>query len=145
MAESGQTYKSHRRYFPGHHYFVVPILVANLGVEIKRLIDNQTGHQLWAVAVAAALAVFGFTSRLMALTAQNRVIRLEEQLRLRRLMPAEEHAMVDTLRPGQLVGLRFASDEEAPALARRCASGELAKSDSVKKEIKNWRADNLRV
>ncbi len=117
----------------------------NLGVEIARLIDNRTGSQLWSVAVAAALAVFAFTSRIMALTAQNRVIRLEEQLRLRRLMPAEEHGMLDKLRPGQLVGLRFASDEELPALARRCVSGELAKSESVKKEIKNWREDTLRV
>ncbi len=140
-----QTLKSHRRYFPPHHFFVVPILVANFGVEIKRLIDNQTGTQLWSVFVAAALMVFAFTSRVMSLTAQNRIIRLEEQLRLRRLMPADEHATIDTLRPGQLVGLRFASDEEAPDLVRRCASGELTGAESVKKAIKNWKSDTLRV
>ena len=139
-----QTLKSHRRYFPAHHFFVVPILIVNLGVEISRLIDNQTGPQLWSVVVAAALMVFAFTSRVMALTAQNRVIRLEEQLRLRRLMP-DDQATVDALRPGHLVGLRFASDEEAPGLARRCAAGELTGAESVKKEIKNWKPDTLRV
>ena len=140
-----QSLKSHRRYFPPHHFFVVPVLIINLGVQVARLIDNQTGDQLWSVVVAAALAVFAFTSRIMSLTAQNRVIRLEEQLRLRRLMPTEEHAAIDTLRPGHFVGLRFASDEEAPALARRCAAGEFKGAEAVKKEIRNWRPDTLRV
>jgi hypothetical protein len=81
----------------------------------------------------------------MALTNQTRLIRLEERLRLQRLMPAEEHATIAALEPGQLIGLRFASDEEAPGLARRCAGGDLKTSGDVKKQIRNWRADYLRV
>jgi hypothetical protein len=84
-------------------------------------------------------------ARVMALTVQSRLIRLEERLRLQRLMPAEEHAAIAALRLGQLVGLRFAADEEAPDLARRCAAGELKSSGDVKKQVKNWRADHLRV
>jgi len=60
-------------------------------------------------------------------------------------MPAEEHATIAALEPGQLVGLRFASDEEAPGLARRCAAGDLKTLGDVKKQIRNWRADHLRV
>ena len=84
-------------------------------------------------------------ARGLALTVQTRVIRLEERLRLQHLMPAEEHAAIAALRLGQLVGLRFASDEEAPALARRCVAGELKSSGDVKKQVQNWRADHLRV
>jgi hypothetical protein len=88
--------------------------------------------------------IFSFTARGMALRAQDRVIRLEERLRLARLMPGED-ALIDSLRPGQLVALRFASDDEVPALVRRCASGDLVKGEQIKKEIRNWRPDYLRV
>jgi len=144
MAEREQSYKSHRRYYPWHHFIVQPILIVNMGVEIARAIDAPTGRQLWSVAVAAALVIFSFTSRSMSLRAQDRVIRLEERMRLTQLMPGEQ-SLVDSLRTGQLVALRFAPDAEAPALARRAAAGELEKGEAIKKEIQNWRADYLRV
>ncbi len=141
MAE--QSLKSHRRYYPWHHYVVQPILIINLGVEIARALKDPAAHG-WPVILAFALVVFSFTSRSMALRAQDRVIRLEERLRLSRLMPGED-ALIDSLRPGQLIALRFASDEEVAGLARRCASGDLAKGGDIKKEIKTWRPDYLRV
>ena len=141
MAE--QSYKSHRRYYPWHHYVVQPILIINLGIEIARALKDPAAHG-WAVMLAFGLVVFGFTSRSMSLRAQDRVIRLEERLRLSQLMPGEQ-ALINSLRPNQLVALRFASDEEAPALARRAASGELEKSGDIKKAITNWRPDYLRV
>ena len=144
MAEREQIYKSHRRYYPWHHFIVQPILIVNMGVEIARAIDAPTGRQLWSVAVAAALAIFSFTSRSMSLRAQDRVIRLEERMRLMQLMPGEQ-SLIDSLRPGQLIALRFAPDAEAPALARRAAAGELQKGEAIKKEIQNWRPDHLRV
>jgi len=76
---------------------------------------------------------------------QDRVIRLEERLRLSNLLPAEMHAGINDLTPGQLVGLRFAADDEVVALAQRCMSGELTKGEQIKKEVKNWRPDNLRA
>jgi hypothetical protein len=141
MAE--QSYKSHRRYYPWHHYVVQPILIINLGIEIARALKDPAVHG-WPVMLAFGLVVFSFTSRSMALRAQDRVIRLEERLRLTQLMPGE-HALINSLKPGQLVALRFASDDEAPALARRAASGELVKSGDIKKAITNWRPDYLRV
>ena len=141
MAE--QNLKSHRRYHPWHSFIVQPIFIINLGIEIARALDNPAAHA-WAVIVAFALVVFSFTSRGMALKAQDRVIRLEERLRLYQLMPGEQ-AVIDSLRPGQLTALRFASDDEVAALARRCASGDLQKGEAIKKEIRNWRPDYLRV
>lgn len=143
MAEPEQSYKSHRRYYPWHHYVVQPILIINLGIEIARALRDPAAYG-WPVILAFGLVVFSFTSRGMALKAQDRVIRLEERLRLARLMPGEQ-AVIDSLRPGQLVALRFASDEEVADLARRCGSGDLIKGEQIKKEIRTWRPDYLRV
>ena len=143
MAEREQSLKSHRRFYPWHHYVVVPILIINLGIEIARALKDPVA-QGWPVMLAFGLVVFSFTSRGMALKAQDRVIRLEERLRLAQLMPGEQ-AVIDSLRPRQLVALRFASDEEVAALARRCASGDFVKGEEIKKEIRTWRPDYLRV
>src|SRR5215217_4125189 len=139
-----QSYSSHRRYFPWHHFIVVPILGINLGVEIAQLIDNRTGDQAWQAVVAFALFIFSFTSRAMTLRAQDRVIRLEERLRLSRLLP-NDVAAIDDLRPGQLVALRFAPDDEVPEIFKRVVSGELKKPDQIKRAIRTWRADYLRA
>lgn len=144
MAEREQSYSSHRRYFPWHHFVVQPILFANFIAQLVRLLDTQTKWNVLQVIFAAALVIFSFTARSMALRAQDRVIRLEERLRLSQLMPGEQ-AAIDSLRAGQLIALRFAPDDEVVALARRCASGELGPPADIKKEIKNWRPDFLRV
>ena len=140
-----QTFKTHRRYMPAHHFFVMPVLVINFFIQSWRFIQNQTFDTGWATVVALALVTFGFTARIMALTAQNRAIRLEERLRLARLMPVEEHARIDDLSARHLVGLRFASDPEVVDLARRCMNGELASAGDVKKNVREWRPDYLRV
>jgi cytochrome c biogenesis protein CcdA len=145
MSASGQRYQAHRRFLRPYHFFVLPVLVLNVVVELLRLYRTQTLYHVWMVVVAGALVALALMARLMALTVQTRVIRLEERLRLQQLMPAEEHAAIAALGLGQIVGLRFASDEEAPALARRCAAGELRSSGEVKRQIRNWRADHLRV
>ena len=145
MPASGQSYRAHRRFLPPYHFFVLPVLFANVIVELARLYQSRTLYHVWMVAVASALVTLALMARLMALTVQARVIRLEERLRLQRLIPPEEHAALAALTLGHLVGLRFASDEEAPELARRCAAGELKSSAAVKQQIKNWRADHLRV
>ncbi|HEX2722288.1 MAG TPA: DUF6526 family protein [Gemmatimonadaceae bacterium] len=145
MPEQVQSFKRHRRYRPLVHFFITPVLILNVFVEAARLYKYQTIYHVWMVIVAIALATFAFMARIMALAAQDRVIRLEERLRLASLMPEPLRARIEELTPSQLVGLRFASDEEAPALAERCLNGELRKADDVKREIRNWRADNLRV
>lgn len=145
MALAQQDYSSHRRYYPWHHFVVQPILLANMVIEITRLTRTPTLYNVWLVIFATGLVIFSFTARSMALRAQDRVIRLEETLRISRLLPASEAAAIDQLKPRHLVALRFASDEEVPDLVRRCAAGELQSADDVKKAIRVWRPDYLRV
>ena len=140
-----QSYASHRRYLPAHHFIAQPIVIAWFFYQVGRFLDLRTFDAAMMMLLGLGLVVFTFTSRLMSLTAQNRVIRLEERLRLMRLMPAEEHARIDDLKTRQLVGLRFASDSEVVDLARRCLSGELDSASAVKKEVKVWKPDYLRV
>lgn len=140
-----QSYASHRRYMPWHHFVVQPILVANFILEVGRAVDNPTLRGAWPAIVAFALLLLSFTARSMALKAQDRVIRLEERMRLSRLLPANEQEVIDKLRPGQLIALRFASDEEVSDLARRCVAGEFNSLNDIKKSIGTWRPDMLRV
>ena len=140
-----QNYSNHRRYYPWHHFVVQPLLIINLVVEIERLRKYHTIYHAWLVVFALALILFSLTARSMALRAQNRVIRLEERLRLASILPPQDHAIIDKLKTGQLIALRFASDEEAADLARRAAAGEFNSNNEIKKSIKNWRPDYLRV
>ena len=145
MPEKTQDYKSHRRYVPSFHFFVLPVLLANIIVEGRRLFRLQDLHNAWALLVAIALFVFAFAARGMAARAQDRVIRLEERLRLASLMSPENFSKIGELTPAQLVALRFASDEEAPDLAQRTLTGEFKSPEEIKKAVKNWRADLHRV
>jgi len=145
VATSDQTYKNHRRYVPLYHFFVEPVLILNVVVELVRLNRYHTIYKVWGVLVAIALAVFVFSARRMSLRAQDRGIRIEERARLVALLPADLRGRANDLTMSQLVGLRFASDEELPGLARCCLDGELTKADQIKKEIKSWRPDPHRV
>lgn len=140
-----QTYSTHRRYYPWYHFVVVPILTANLIVEIVRLVKAPNPYGGWLVAVALGLLVFSYTSRAMSLRAQDRVIRLEERLRLLTILPQSDRGLIDQLQPRHFIALRFAPDEEVPDLVRRCASGELRSGNEIKKAIRNWKPDYLRV
>lgn len=145
MAESAQTYKSHRRLLPVYHFFIMPVLVANVIFELLRLNRYRTPYHVWLVLFSIALVLLGLAMRFMAVRVQDRVIRLEERMRLGALLPEDLRGRVSELTTGQLVALRFAPDEEVSDLARRCFAGELTKGGEIKKEIKNWRADYLRA
>ncbi len=144
MAET-QTYATHRQYVPLFHFFAVPLLALNV---IVRLIYafRHAGARLvwWEVIVALALAALALTVRGMATRVQDRVIRLEETLRLERCLPAELRVRTGELSPGQLIGLRFCSDEETTELTRAALNEKLGREE-IKKRVKNWRPDHLRV
>ncbi|MEP6549769.1 MAG: DUF6526 family protein, partial [Gemmatimonadales bacterium] len=98
-----------------------------------------------AMLVAIALFLGLWVSRAMPLRAQDRIIRLEERSRLERLLPADLRDRIGELTPGQLVAIRFGSDEEIPDLTRRTLNGELKSQAEIKRAIRDWRADHLRV
>jgi len=140
-----QSFKSHRRYIPLYHFVLLPILILNVVAQVLYFLKYHTPYKLFMILVALTLALIPFSLRAMIATVQDRVIRLEERLRLSNLLPAEMHSRINDLTPGQLVGLRFAPDDEVVGLAQRCISGELTKGEQIKKEIRNWRPDYLRA
>ena len=144
MAE--QSFAKHSRYIPVFHFIAFPVLLINVFVAISAMAQNGFSMASgWNVLVAIALVLVLWYSRVMPLTAQDRIIRLEERMRLQEKLPPELRARANEISPRQLVGLRFASDEELPALAERCLNGEFKTSKDLKRAIKTWRADNLRV
>jgi len=145
MAELQQSFKKHTRWLPAFHFFVMPVLLANLIVTAWRAYQAPTLGMLFSVVVAAALLMLGFLSRIQALTVQDRVIRLEMRLRLRHLLPPDLVPHIDTLTHRQLVALRFASDAELADLVRDVVGGKLSTSNEIKMRVKSWQADWLRA
>jgi Family of unknown function (DUF6526) len=145
MAERVQSLQKHHRWLPPYHFFVMPVLLVNFLNELRHLIAQQTLHAAWMVVLAAGLLMLGFLSRTQALTVQDRVIRLEMRLRLRGLLPADMHPMINDLTHRQMVALRFASDAELADLVREIREGKLQTSKDIKARIKNWQADWLRA
>ncbi|MDF1502892.1 DUF6526 family protein [Roseisolibacter sp. H3M3-2] len=142
---SRQHYGSHRRWNPLVHFVLSPLLLVNVGVAFTLWRRAPTVLAAWGVATAVLLLLLNVAARQQALTVQNRVIRLEMWWRLARVLPPDLAARVHELRLGQLVGLRFASDAELPALVRRCLAGELPTSDAVKRAVRDWQPDTLRA
>jgi hypothetical protein len=145
MAEPVQSYKRHARWLPPYHFFVMPVLLVNVGVAARQLFLAPGLTTGFGVVLAVALLLLGLLARTMALTAQDRVIRLEMRLRLRQLLSADLQARINELTPRQLIALRFASDEELAELAREVLNGKLASSNEIKMRVRNWQADWLRV
>ncbi len=140
-----QTYVSHARYFPPIHFFAFPVLAINAVwalVEFFRAPGMASGR---AALVAIALAVLVLAARIMVLRVQDRVIRLEETLRLERLLGHERRFDIEKITLRQLIGIRFASDAEVPHLVDRILAGELKTADEVKEAVQHWRADFLRA
>ncbi len=145
--QTPQTYKNHARFHPPFHFFVAPILLINVIVTIVVLVREWPRHialHAWIVVIAFALLMLAGVARSTALRVQDRVIRLEEQLRYQRLLTAELLAAAGSLTIKQIIALRFASDAELPALMQRTLSENL-EPKAIKQAITNWRADYLRA
>ena len=145
MADRIQTYANHRQYIPEWHFFALPVLIANAVMTLWEFARHPAFESGWIALVAVALVIAIWTSRAMALRAQNRIIRLEERLRLDRLLPPAMKERTGKLTTSQLIALRFAPDEEVGELAQRVIGGELHTREDIKRAIRNWRPDDLRV
>jgi hypothetical protein len=144
MAE--QSLQNHTKRLPPFHFFVMPVFIIHFGWSIYRWkVSEFSLDGFESVMTAAALVVFMFTARLMALKVQDRVIRLEERLRCERLLPADLQPRIGEFACGQLVALRFASDAELPALARKVLDEKIVERKVIKQLVKNWRPDYLRA
>jgi hypothetical protein len=145
MAERTQNYGNHGRNFPLFHFVAVPILVLNFLNTVRHVWLSPNRSTVWQMVVAFGVVAFLFATRIMALTVQDRVIRLEMRLRLARVLPADMHPLIGRLTRAQFVALRFASDAELADMVREIADGRLQTPKEIKLRVKDWQADWLRA
>lgn len=146
MADSKpQSFETHTRIVPLYHMGAFGILAINLLYRLYRVFTDLSVETLVTALVSVALILLFFYARIFALTAQDRVIRLEMMLRLERLLPPDLRGRAKEFTVDQLVALRFASDEELPELARKVLTDNIRERRAIKKMVKNWQGDYLRV
>lgn len=139
-----QNFKNHARIDPSFHYVLLGILFINLIVSIVYAIQEHTLLAVWQIILAFGLILLAFKARVYALKVQDRVIRLEERLRLATLLPELLRLRIPELTEGQLVALRFAPDAELPLLIETVLKEKLTPKQ-IKELIQSWRPDYWRV
>ena len=144
MAEVAQCYANHTRFDPPFHFFVLPVAAINVLVAIWSVVRNPSPGAGWFVILALAAAVAVLKIRLYALKAQDRVIRLEERLRLTQLLPDGLRSRIGELTEPQLIGLRFACDTEIPSLVEKVLASNMPQRD-IKQAVTTWRPDFFRI
>jgi cytochrome c biogenesis protein CcdA len=144
---SQQNLKNHGRIDPPFHFVLFFTLVANLVFAIFHLVHHWYETRIssaWYLALSLAVFIPWMKLRTYPLKVQDRVIRLEERLRLQALAPAQWHSQIYRLTEDQLIGLRFAADDEVVELAKQALEHNLNRKQ-IKERIQNWRADHFRV
>lgn len=143
--QTPQTFQNHARFLPAYHFVAFPLFAINLFYALYQAVTNFSWASLAGVGLAVALVLLVVSARVMALTVQDRVIRLEERLRMRALLPADLQPRINDFTVQQLVALRFASDDELPGLARKVSDGKIEDQKAIKRMVTNWRADYQRA
>jgi uncharacterized protein (DUF58 family) len=144
--EKPQNFQNHVRVVPPYHMFVFPVLFVNIGWTIYRLVKLPISFgSVFGVILAVALLMLALYARLFALTVQDRIIRLEMRLRLDEILPTDLRPRIPEFTVAQLVSLRFASDVELAALARKVLDEKLSDRKVIKQLVKNWQGDYLRA
>jgi Family of unknown function (DUF6526) len=142
--EKSQSFSNHARFDPPFHFFVIPVTLITTIAIIVRAVREPGLWNTWLVVVAIAAWIVLAKLRLYPIKVQDRVIRLEERLRLMSVLPEAMRSRISELSDEQFIGLRFASDAELPGLVERALSEKLSRKE-IKKAVANWRPDYLRV
>jgi hypothetical protein len=143
--ENAQTFENHTRWVPLYHFMLFGILMINLVWSVMRIIRHPSLDAAVALLMALAFLLLFYYARRFALTLQDRVIRLEMRLRLAKMLPAELAQRVGELTVSQLIGLRFAGDEELPELVRKVLADGITDRTAIKRMVRTWQGDYLRV
>lgn len=141
-----QNYTNHIRFYTPHHFVFYPVMILLMGICVGYAFNNED-WLIWLFMFLVFLSVTLVSFMLRqhyALTLQDRIVLLELRYRYyattgNRLEPYEEN-----LSKGQLFALRFAPDDELPALLQRSIDENLS-PNSIKKSVRNWKPDNNRV
>jgi hypothetical protein len=146
-----QNLANHARFDPLFHFFLGPVFILGVILSLIHFFAHMGNssfrdnfHAGLIVLLAVALLVAVFKERLYALKVQDRVIRLEERLRLSQILPEPLRSRIPELTEDQLIGLRFAPDAEVPKLVERTLREKLSRKQ-IKQAIVSWRPDNWRV
>lgn len=145
MPDTPQTYQTHVRWHAPFHFVAGPLAIINFFWSLWNLWQHFGSATIKDLIVAIILLVAVTLTRTSALKAQDRVIRLEEELRYQKILSPELVSRAKALKPWQFIALRFASDAELPELMKQTLDGKFAKAKDLKLAIKNWRGDYLRV
>lgn len=139
-----QDFKHHAKLDPPFHVFSVLLLFVNLVAVAIHLFRHPGWWNGWLLALSIGILIPFFRIRIYPLKVQDRVIRLEERLRLQALAPVEWHSQFFRLSEDQLIGLRFASDAEVVGLAKQALEENLTRKQ-IKERIRDWRPDHFRI
>ncbi len=143
--QTPQSFASHAKLVPVYHFVALPILLVNLLWSLYQVATMPSVQTGFGVLVAFALVVVGLFARVFALGAQDRVIRLEERLRMERLFPEDLKARIQEFETPQLIALRFASDDELEGLARKVLDDGIVDLKTIKQMVTTWKADHQRL
>ncbi len=141
---SPQSYKNHARFDPLFHFFLLPVAYITVVFTAYNLYRRFTLLDAWLFVVCLGFAVAVMKIRMYALHVQNRIIRLEERLRLAMLLPEALRSRIGELTPSQLIALRFAPDAEVSSLVEQTLANQWT-NKQIKENIQNWRPDHFRV
>jgi len=144
MSDAPQSLKNHARLDPPYHIFTLGLYLANLVFAVISEVRHTDWITTWYLLISIFVIVPILKIRMYPLKVQDRVIRLEERLRLQALAPPEWHAQIYRLNEDQLVGLRFAGDDEVVELAKQALEHGWNRKQ-IKERIRSWRADEWRV
>jgi hypothetical protein len=142
--EKTQNFQNHARQVPVFAAGQIILMVSFVG-QLVALRHGISFRSVMDALVGAALIVLFVNSRNSTLAVQNRLIRLEMRLRLAGLLPAELQSRIGEFTLDQLISLRFASDAELPALARKVLDDKMNDRKAIKQLVKDWQADWLRA
>ena len=145
MSERPQSFESHAKIVPGYHRVATALVVLPTLYFLYRAAFGFTWDGLFLALFAVGVCLVAFYARYFPLRVQDRLIRLEERLRMERILPTDLRARISELETRQIVALRFASDEELAELVRRVLDDGLADRNEIKRAIRTWRPDHQRM
>ena len=140
-----QNAANHARYVPGFHFVTGTLVLINLIWSVYNVYAARNLAAVQGLAIGVILFAFFVYLRAFPVRVQDRLIRLEERLRLARLLPPDMQSRSDEFTADQLIALRFASDAEVPALAKRVMTERITSRKEIKAMVKDWRADTMRA
>ena len=140
-----QNYANHKTFDKSLYVITAVLIVAALFSMIAVSLEMPALSLAATLLIVFAIVGIMFRMRAYAVRVQDRVIRLEMRLRLERVLPGDLVSKIPALTLSQLIGLRFASDAELPDLMQKVLDSNLTESDDIKKLVKDWQADHLRV